>query len=139
LANQRNFLEAAKDLRNNIVDVYCRAGEPFFNTSGKIVRITNRATSDLLEELIADFIARQFLENCDDQILINQSIRLDGKTRRPDLAWCATPNENGKREVRALFEIKADMGFGRDSFESLPAKLADEIKSLQGGYLQNCK
>jgi hypothetical protein len=126
------ILIGAKDLRSRIVREYSSAGTASHNGSKKIIRCTNRSISDLIEEMFADYVARCFLKTTQDQILINQSIKIQNKTRRPDLIWCSETNASSERKVRAIFEIKTDMGFSRDKSEILPKFLAMQTKTLKG-------
>jgi hypothetical protein len=125
-------LKNAELLRDSIVAEYSQAAIEIHNSSGKVHRCVNRGTSDLIEELIADYIANNFITDTGDRIFVNAKLILNGKVRRYDLIWCAKPSEDRTCVVKAVFEIKTDMGRARTSFETLPAKLVSELSELTG-------
>jgi hypothetical protein len=136
MTSNEEILIGAKDLRSRIVREYSSAGTANHNGSRKVIRCTNRSISDFIEEIFADYVAGCFVKTTQDQILVNQSIQIGTKTRRPDLIWCSDVNEKRERSVKAVFEIKADMGFSREKSQTLPQALAIETRALRGKYFK---
>ncbi len=114
-------IQAIDNLKQYIEAIYNRTGEKI---GANIYRGHLRSISTDIEDGIAIFVAGILPDSY--KILIDASIHVDGKNNRPDLLIV-----DGENRVKALVEIKANMGWCRNASRVIDHIISNDAKFIK--------
>ncbi len=91
----------------------------------KVRRSESRSIASEVEDLLAFYLASRLPSL--DQVFINQALIMAGQPRfKPDLVLCR------RSQIGALLDVKIDLGWKRDQFESTLRDTDARMKQLRG-------
>lgn len=109
---------------HEVIEAYSRAHFPV-RRHPKLLRGESRSVASETEDLLAFYLASSILSI--DPIFINQPVTIQAQPRfKPDLAICRGS------QICALLDVKMDLGYKRDSFDSTLRQADDRIVQLRG-------
>jgi hypothetical protein len=107
-----------------VIDLYYNARHPLLRHE-KLARGESRSVASETEDLLAYYLAMRVPSI--DRIFINQPLMRPGHPRlKPDLVICA------RSQIRALIDVKMDLGYKRDKFASTLATTDAQMEQIRG-------
>ena len=122
-----NIEEAAKSIKKHIEEIYNKVINP---VAPNVIRGHHRTISAEVEDEIGLFVS--MIMRDDYLFILDPSIRVDGKTSRPDLLVADSNNI-----VKALIEIKTNMGWCRTA-DSVIDKLLEKDRKFKKEKILKC-
>jgi hypothetical protein len=115
---------APEEFIGRVVEAYCKARAPL-HQHPKLSRGESRSVASEVEDLLAYYLVLRV--PAIDRVFINQLLMRRGHPRlKPDLVICR------QSQICALVDVKMDLGYKRDTFDSMLRQADAGMAGLRG-------